>query len=205
MDNTSQIRSRSSPSLPEAVERLAFPVFLFSIILFGFLFLSWVFLLPSLSQVRVGGERNSIRELQSYHRDLTERLQVAIHARERLVLPVADPVYTELRSRKIAMPFFLDVAEEIRRVVREVIPEVPSAVSVEQLRVNANEGVLEIRGRTGNVGPRSMTILAQFTDALSHVPFIASLEHPTFTREKDVSGFFSPFFIRARFFSSLKE
>ena len=198
MNNKHQYVVEEVPSLKEAGERLAFPLFLFSFILFCFLLLSWAFVLPYISQVRMGGERTSVRELQSYHRELTDRLRDAEDARERIVLPIFDSLYLELRSKKLAMPSFLRVYEEVRLVALQVVPDVSDAVTVERFHFVADTGVLEIYGRTGHVGPRSMTVLAQFTDALLQSSFIASLNQPAFTRQEDASGFFSPFLIRAQ-------
>ncbi|MBI3336952.1 hypothetical protein HYZ98_05325 [Candidatus Peregrinibacteria bacterium] len=198
MNNTPQHAGRAVPSLKEAGERLAFPLFLFSIILFCFLLLSWVFLLPYISQVRMGGEKTSVHQLQSYHRALTERLVRAEDDRERMVLPTLDPLYRELRSKKLAMPSFLHVHEEVRQTALQVVPDIANAVDIERLRFVADTGVLEIYGRTGHVGPRSMTVLAQLTDALLKSHVIASLDQPAFTRQEDTNGFFSPFLIRAQ-------
>jgi len=198
MNNKHQYVVEDVPSLKEAGERLAFPLFLFSLILFCFLLLSWAFLLPYISQVHMGGERTGVRELQSYHRELTERLVHAEDARERTVLPILDPLYLELRSKKLAMPSFLRVHEEVRRIAARIVPDIADAVTVERLDFVADTGALEITGRTGHVGPRSMTVLAQLTDALLQSSFIESLNQPAFTRQEDASGFFSPFLIRAQ-------
>lgn len=202
MNNKRQNAGGASPSFVEAGERLAFPLFLFSFILFCFLFLSWVFLLPYISQVRMGGERTGVRELQSYHRELTERLRHAEDSRKRLVLPISDPLYEELKSKKLAMASFLQMNEEVRRIAAQIVPDVADAVTVQRFHFSADPGVLEIHGQVSHVGPRSMTVLAQFIDALRTSPFIASLDHPAFIREKDDSGFFSPFLIRAQLTSS---
>lgn len=203
MNNKRQNAGGASPSFVEAGERLAFPLFLFSFILFCFLFLSWVFLLPFISQVRMEGERTGVRALQSYHRELTERLRHAEDSRERLVLPIFDPLYEELKSKKLAMASFLRMNEEIRRIAAQIVSDVADAVTIERLHFSADHEVLEIRGRTSHVGPRSMTVLAQFTDALLKSSLIASLNHPAFIREEDDNGFFSPFLIRAELTPSL--
>lgn len=197
MNNKPEHLGGAVPSLKEAGERLAFPLFLFSLILFCFLLLSWIFLLPYISQVRIGGERTSVHQLQSYHRELTDRLARAEDSRERTILPILDPLYRELRSKKIAMPSFFQAHEKVRHIAARVVPDTADAVTIERLHFVADTGALDIYGRTGHVGPRSMTVLAQFTDALLQSHFIASLSHPAFTRHEDASGFFSPFLIRA--------
>lgn len=196
MTNTHRDTGGAIPSLTEAVERLAFPVFLFSCVLFCFLFLSWILILPYLSQVRMGDERRSIRDLQSYHRELTERLQRAEDSREDLVFPIHDPIYSELRSKKLIMPSLAQLMDEIRMILAGIVPDVPDAIHLERWHVDAEKNVLSLRGRIHNVGPRSMTVLAQMTDALRESSLIASLEEPAFARVEDADGFFSPFVIR---------
>ena len=56
------------------------------------------------------------------------------------------------------------------------------------------EKIVEISGDVRNVGLRSMTVLAQFVDAVASLPSVASVQRPVFTREKDEDvGFHSPF------------
>lgn len=203
MNNKPKDIGGPAPSLLEAGERLALPLFLFSFILFFFLLLSWVFLLPYVSQIHVRGNRTDLRELQSYHRELTGRLRLTEEEREDLVLPVHDSLYKELRLQKLSRQSFLRFIEEIYGIAAHIVPTVKDAVRVERLHVAAEQGTLDIRGRVRHVGPRSMTVLAQFADALAESPLVASLDHPTFTREQNSEGFFSPFLIHAEMSSPL--
>ncbi len=70
-------------------------------------------------------------------------------------------------------------------------------LGIEREALEGRFGILKITGDVRNVGPRSMTVLAQFTEELRSQPFTSEIRHPSFSRVQDKDGnFSSPFNIQ---------
>ena len=68
------------------------------------------------------------------------------------------------------------------------------AINISSMKFDQEELSLEVEGKVQNVGPRSMTVLAQFIDAVQEAEWVSDISPPKFTREHDdENGFYSPF------------
>ena len=180
----------------EILRRTAVPFLLFAIVLTALLVLSWLLLLPALTQVEMGGRERSVAELRSYRSDLRASILELEGRRDEFVRPEGDSVYEVLRERKRTQPDIFAQKDALQRLSVSLVPKQRDVVALEALRYDASNDSIELTGDVRNVGPRSMTILAQFTEALRRLPFIESVQTPRFVREDDpVLGPHSPFTI----------
>lgn len=180
-------------SLRASVERVSQPLLWFAgalCILLGF---SWLFLLPEVTSVEVSGQRQSSRELVALHAGLQAQLAQVELRRDELLLPVTDPLFLGLRAMKLRAPSLVDLRSMIvQRAKEDGGPD--GTIALEEIQMDASADTLTVAGDVRGVGPRSMTVLAQFVENLRHLPFVSSLTPPVFVRMEDEKiGQHSPF------------
>lgn len=180
--------------LSAVAQRIAVPFCIFAVALAALLGLSWSLVLPRMARVPLNGELlNADRaeaEVDAVQRDIL-RLRESIDA---FIAPPRDPLYVSLRDTVAARPapFLLDsvVTDALTHMVSD-----RDAVTIVRRSLNA-DGQAVIEGNVSGVGPRSMTVLAAFVDALRSSPIVAHIDPSPFTREDDAKrGPFSPFVI----------
>lgn len=175
------------------LERVSAPLAVFACVLTGSLVLSALVLLPRLTALEVEGSTHDLPSLRAYHMELEQRIAEAETRRDQLILPIHDPLYTALKEQKRAVPSFLTVREALREIAGAVVKQ-NDAVHIAHMRYRLPERRVEVDGDIRFIGPRSMTVLAQFVEELSDMPEVALVEPPRFVREDDpVIGPHSPF------------
>ena len=168
---------------------------LFACVLCGALVLSDIFLLPMFSRIEVGGKDRDIISLQQYRADLVAELDSAEQRRNQLLLPLYGERYRSLMQYKASQRDFLGLQSEIDTLAHSFDEQQP-VVHIEAYALS-NEGILTISGDVRNVGPRSMTVLAQFVSALQELAILESVEGVRFSREEQPHvGPVSPFTLR---------
>ena len=175
------------------LERASAPLAVFACALAGSLVLSAFILLPRLTELEVEGRTHDLPSLRAYHAELEQRIAEAETRRDQLILPIHDPLYTALKEQKRAALSFLAVREELREIAGDTVQQ-NDAVHIAHMRYRPSEHRVEMNGDVRFIGPRSMTVLAQFVEELSDMPEVVSVEQPRFVREDDlVIGPHSPF------------
>ena len=186
------IQKRVPQAFSAIAGRIALPALLFSGSLFGLLFLSWTLLLPRFTHVeRPDGTRLSPRQVAALERGLAADLTQAEEERMTLVRPVDDPLYRSLIESRRAVLRPMDIAEQLRvAAARAGVPE----DALHMTRFGFEGDRMTIEGDIRNVGLRSMTVLAAFTDAVAALPFVDDLERPAYRRDQREDGsYHSPF------------
>lgn len=184
-------------SLSEILRRAAFPFFLFAAALFGLLLLSWTLLVPELTHIEVGGQKRSVSDLEEYEHDLRAQISALEKDRNGELFADDDTLYVQLLQMKEQRLRLQDIRREVSRIAQGIVPDAKNIVAFSMFTYDADSETAEIRGDVHNVGPRSMTVLAEFVDALRTIPFVTSVESSRFTRVEDGDGnFSSPFIIR---------
>ena len=179
--------------------RFAFPLFAFAAALSLALFLSWWFFLPRLAGIPLHGKMMYGPSLVQFYADLHDRVDALEDVRNQLVLPGQDPLSQSFRQlRRLDVPL-VPLLSVLAHSAEEVVPDRPDAVFLESFRYDAKDHTLTLTGDVRNVGPRSMTVLAEFIEALRSVPTVEAVEHQRFLREEDPKGaFHSPFTLLLR-------
>lgn len=179
--------------------RVAFPLVAFAAVLACALFLSWLLFLPRLAGVQLHGKTLYGSSLVRFYADLRDRVSVQEEARNRLVLPGRDSLSQFLRRLRNSSVALAPLLAAIERGAEEAARERPDAVFLESFQYDALGGTLTLAGDVRHVGPRSMTVLAEFVEALRRIPSVRVVEHPRFLREEDADGeFHSPFSLLLR-------
>lgn len=172
--------------------RFSGPFFLFSGLLAGIMTLSWSLLLPRYTRIDVGGELRSAREIRTYKDALTAQIAGQEEDRRQAVLAVHDAQYEMLKeTRRARTPL-----DDLRKSLSERAAKIAGREGVivfSAFEYDPGARSLVIRGDVRNSETRSMTILAQFSQSLKNLPFVASATTPAFTREEGPAGFHSPF------------
>ena len=175
------------------VERTALPLLLFSTVLTGLLLLSYFLLLPRFAEIEVGGERRNVSELKSYRSALLAEIATAEKERSALVLPTRPAIFKTLLAERRAVPSLVTVRNLVATEAAATV-EQKDAVHLSAISIDAPGKSVELSGDVRFVGPSSMTVLAQFTDRLTHLSVFSSVAQPDYVREEDpVIGFHSPF------------
>lgn len=174
--------------------RFAFSLFAFAAVLFVALFFSWWFLLPRLAGVPLHGKMVYGASLVQFYADLRDRVDVLEDARNHLVLPGQDPLSQFLRQvRRSDIPL-IPLFAALERTAKAAVPDHADAVLLESFHYDTKDNTLTVIGDVRYVGPRSMTVLAEFIETLRGVPTVEAIEDQRFTREEDPKGaFHSPF------------
>ncbi|MDB4978300.1 MAG: hypothetical protein JWM56_486 [Candidatus Peribacteria bacterium] len=175
------------------IEHLAMPFLLFSAILAGLLFLSWLLLLPLWARVDVNGQLYNASQLSGKQAELTAGIQALQTRRDAALLPVHDAAYIALRDARQVQPDMSLVFEKVRQAAASVSP-VPGAIRFNEVSFSAADHTLVLAGDVRSVGFRSMTVLAQLVDAIGALDGVTHVELPRFVRMNDAAtGMHSPF------------
>ncbi len=200
MSNTHQPAvptSESKKSLPDILERIAVPFALFSIVLLSLLLLSWYLLLPGFTTVDIAGSVRSIADVPLYEQQLMQDIAETQEARDMLVMPLKGSLYENLKEEKRSRALVMRLRSDILHVAISLVPSHPDGVHIQTISFHPSKESVEITGDVRNVGPSSMTVLAQFVDALGHVPSVQNVRASKFVREENAQlGFYSPFTIQ---------
>lgn len=197
MQNTQHFSAGTSHNIREIFHRTSLPFFLFATVLASLLFLSWSLLLPKLTHIEVAGGQRSLQEVLRYEADLSGQISVLEAKRDEFLTPVQDEVYQNLLLLKENRFRFQDVRREVTQTAQNLLSDVPDSVLFYGFMFDAERQTAEIRGEVHNVGPRSMTVLAQYVDALRRISFVTDVQSSRYTREDHGNGeFTSPFTIR---------
>lgn len=189
--------TRNVPSLGEILRRIAMPFALFSIVLFVLLLLSWFLLLPRFTRVQLHGTSRRPGELQDYVASIQHETRVLEEKRLSLILPLDATSYGALVQEKMALPSLASVQGILLNVAANVLPARRDAVVVQTLHLTGSGGIVEVSGDVRNVGLQSMAVLARFVEAAERFSFVARIDRPVFTRERNTTiGFHSPFHFR---------
>jgi len=169
------------------------PLFVFFASLAAALSLSALFLLPLLTRVEIDGKPQTIEELRSMKQELQQKLSASETERQSHLRGVRDPLAAKLRERRTSDVDMLMFKDQIERTAASVAPK-EGAIAIGALWMDADQKLLSIRGDVRFVGPRSITVLAAFTDAIGGLPGVLSVDQPQYVREEDPTlGFHSPF------------
>jgi len=188
------LSGRAHLPLGTILRRIALPVLLFALVLTSLLTASWLLLLPQLTEIEIGGSVLDTSALKAYERELDERLSALERERDELVLPMEGTLYDALTTVKHNQRPLLPLRAQVIQAALHLVPGNKDAVSIDSLRYLTSGNRIEVTGDIRNVGPRSMTVLAQFAEVLRGLPFVADLQRPRFTRKDDPTiGMYSPF------------
>lgn len=180
--------------LGTVVRRMAVPFFLFAVVLCSLLGLSWLLLLPELTSVEVGGSVRSMQELTMYVSSLQDDIQTLEKKRSAFLLPVHHDLYERIKIVKKKRDRFEDLRRELHRTIRELVPQNPQSIYLSDIYYNAADHTARVRGEVSSVGPRSMTVLARFIEAVEQISFVIDVESSRFVRLEDAQGeFYTPF------------
>lgn len=173
--------------------RVSTPLMLFTGSLFMLLVLSWTLLLPQYTNFHVNGDLLSPREIAIYERDRQQELMAMEEKRNRLVLPVLDAAYDRLKQEKRDVPSVSSIREELRQAaIRAEAGQ--GEIITQSLTVDRATRAVSVTGDVRNVGPRSMTLLAEYVTQLESIPQFTGLTRPAFSRTDDEGiGIHSPF------------
>lgn len=191
--------TQSTSITPAAIlQRTALPFFLFSLVLTTLLMITKMTVLPALLSVDIDGTTRNVQDLKTYHDVLAEQIAKKVDQRNTLILPMEGTDYRSLADWKQEQYSFSFLTSSLSQLAKAVpATEGGTAVYVESIRYYPIDKMVEMRGDVRNVGPRSMTVLAQFVESLQAEPYVSTVEHPTFTRVEDKNlGFLSPFHLK---------
>ena len=193
MSTDTQETLRLSPGL--VLRRSALPFFLFGAVLMSLMFLSWMLLLPRFTKIDIGGTAFGIDELMSHREELQKDLEVAEQERSLHLLAVGDKTYQALMQEKLSHTSFSSLKVDILRIADESA-EQNDAIHVSNFSYEPVPGTFKVEGDVRFVGPRSMTVLAQFIENVQAHASVASITMPRFVREDHPGmGPHSPFSI----------
>ena len=191
MDNT---QNTYQDSLESIVKRTAFPFFFFALVLTGLLALSWYLIVPQLTHIEVNGTVRDIDELQAYTSDLNAQILTLEDERKTFLLPVNNALYERLKTLKESRSGFQALRSNLNRIMKTMFPDRSDVFAIADFSFDAEGNSARLRGEIHNVGPRSMTVLAQFVEAIQALPFVTEVQTDGYTRqESDAYGFYSPF------------
>lgn len=180
-------------SLSAVLWRFSWPFCLFCFLLAALMTVSWALLLPRYTRVEVGGELRNTAQIIAHRAALEAKISSQESERRRLTMAVHDPQYDDLKAGRLGrVPL-----DELRSRLTEHAAKIAARNDVvlwNSFAYDPEEKMLRIRGSVGNVGVRSMTVLAAFAQSLKSLSFIAKVTTPRFMREEDYkTGFRSPF------------
>lgn len=175
------------------IRRILHSFSIFMLVLVGMLFCSRFLFLPKLTRVQVAGEDRNIQEVRDYHAKLTAQLLEAETQRMQLLLPVQDDRYRSLITVKHRAFSFEDIRDRFKNVAQQFADGEVQTVFFGEITLHDVQ-VLDVSGEVRNVGQRSMTVLAQFIEALRMLPIVSEVQNTRFTRSfTEEKGDFSPF------------
>lgn len=180
-------------SLPQAVEplkRILPPLFLFSLVFLGLLALSWALVLPRYTSLDLNGQLIQASDVPAYAMDLEHQITELEAQRDALTVPLRDPLYIAARAhgRMYVM------LEDVENLLSSVLSDTSYSENVVFQTIDIDRNMVTIVGDVRGVGPSSITVLAEFVDALSASDEVTNVIAPPFTRVDDpVIGIHSPF------------
>jgi len=182
--------------LGAVLRRFSVSLLLFSVVLCAVLVCSQVFILPRYTRIEINGEFHDIASLRAHY----AALQASVSARERernaLIFPVHDELYQSLVQAKHAQPDPAALLRRFQNIASQFTNDGVQRVFLHSLSVHGDDRSVVLHGEVRNAGPRSMTVLAQFVEALRALPVVQELSNPQFKREVNADGTFtSPFVI----------
>mgnify|MGYP006865048619 CR=1 FL=1 len=178
----------------DIARRTAFSFFLFSFVLAALLTISWYVLVPELTRIEIGGTVRGLHELKTYKADLEGQIMTLEDKRGSFLLPVDHDLYERLKLLKDERLKFQELRKEIRQIIVDLVPGRTDVVSLSGFYFDAKLNTVEMRGEIANVGPRSMTVLAQFVEEIDSIPMVIHIETSRYTRQEGDNGdFYSPF------------
>jgi hypothetical protein len=181
-------------SLHDILQRMAPQLLLFSLAFATLLVLSWILLLPRLTQVEIAGAVRGIPELREYSERLEGDIADIQKRRNATLLPLKDSLYGSLVQDKVRSKSLLTIQSELKQIASSLVPDTEDAVVFSSVHFSESDQTLALRGLIQNVGPRSMTVLAQLVETLRDHPTVEAIEGARFVREEDGQGsFYSPF------------
>jgi hypothetical protein len=175
------------------LRRIAIPFFLFSATLCGLLVLSWVQLMPRLTRVEVGGKTRDAAQMRGYKVQLAAQIQESEDKRRDFALPLRDADYDMLKEMRSAPLSYEDLRHALFAQAAAIV-EHKDAVVIQRIDYAPLAKTVRLTGDVRNVESRSMTVLAEFTESVRQMPFVASVAPPRFERQDDAkTGAHSPF------------
>ncbi|MDP7247527.1 MAG: hypothetical protein QF741_02785 [Candidatus Peribacteraceae bacterium] len=214
MPKTNTKAVANHPSVGDVLHHVSVPFLIFTAVLLGFLSLSATLILPQLTQVDIAGKEHDAVELKELVKKLDTRVQELERARGEFVTPLREGLFGDAMDQKYNsrdLLLFRSKLEEITQQIETASLRPASAkatagkqgygwqenkntISISSMTFDQRELSLEVEGKVQNVGPRSMTVLAQFINAVQEAEWVSDISPPKFTREHDEeSGFYSPF------------
>jgi hypothetical protein len=177
----------------QILRRVALPFFLFSAVLFGFLLLSWIFLVPRLTRIEVAGSVRGEQELEDRREELRREILAAERSRENLILAIHQPQYLALKAAREGRLSLPELRVRLDDIAKKTVDQ-QDAIHVSALAYDVEAKTVKVEGDVRFVGSRSMTVLAEYVENLRSSPAFASVSTPTFLREDDpITGAHSPF------------
>lgn len=181
---------------PGVFRRLALPFLLFSAVLAVLLMLSWVLLLPEVTRIEVDGTAKTTNELKVYRAQLMRTITDLKGSRNEYLLPLKETEYGKLTKGKLDDERFDYLFEQVRSAGTQLIADKTDIVSLKKFSYDASLKKAVVEGMIRNVGPQSMTVQAQYIEALRVLPGIERVDNSRYTRKEDPEiGFYSPFVI----------
>lgn len=175
--------------------RLARSILLFTAVFGATLGVSRQFLLPQLMTLRIGETSVLATDVANLEQKLTLTVRTIEQQRDRLVLPGQDEL-SRVRRAEQQTVFSIEFLEDEMKLLAHRASGSDGSVVFHKIHYDAQTRRVSVRGDVRDVGPRSMTVLAQFTDFLEHHEGVLAIEPPLFVREHDEqTGFHSPFSI----------
>jgi hypothetical protein len=175
----------------DLMARTGVPFFLFSATLTMLLLFSWLMLLPRITKVEVSGTARDPAEMLAYKSQLVAEIVADEQARRDAVLMLHDADYDRLKTAKETPLSFENIRSAIFSQAASLGEK--NAVTVGNLTYDLAGKSVRLQGDVRNVASRSMTVLAQFVEAVRALPFVASLTPPPFAREEGPDGPHSSF------------
>lgn len=173
--------------------RFCFPFLVFSLVTLALLAVSRAYLLPQFTRMTVNGQLVTPDDLPVLEAELEQELSIAEARRIAMVQPIRDSMFTMLKAQKSADLPLASVDAFLAEILADR-PELLQGIVIDRFRLNARTHEVRLHGAIQNVGPRSMTVLAEFVDRLRAHPSVHALVAPAFVRESASDGsFFSPF------------
>lgn len=197
---TKRISVNKQPhSFGDIARRTALSFFLFATVLTVLLSLSWYLLVPELTRVEVGGSVRGMQELKEYKMNLDAQISTLKQQRSTFLRPVEHDIYQQVKLLQQERLGYQKLRRSINSAISELVPGKKNIVSISGFYYDGSQKQAELRGRVHNVGPRSMTVLAQFVEGLDRIPEIITIDASKYTREETADHeFYSPFTIRLR-------
>lgn len=182
-------------SFRQVLTRCATPFFAFSVALMLLLMLSSALIVPRLTRIAVQGMLLAPPDVERYAAHVRDEIGGLQERVDEFVYPTRDPDYLLLRDMRAAALS----PHHLRAAINDALartPDAQGAVNVLHIVLH-DDGSALIEGVVYGVGPRSITVLAGFVDALRDSPLVREVVPSPFQRVDDpVRGPSSPFSIR---------